>query len=131
MQTCSGGEHPHEVPRSWTLNCEKCSVVKCFSHILSEYNIHCAEALLLHSADEEHDRYHMHHQSSTKAFTRESGALKKAYEQGKFPRSSGYHQLVATAMHYSRCRPGNAKYMKIGWYDKPLRTNQVSVFFNP
>lgn len=128
MQICSGGEHPHEVPGSWALNCKKCSVTKCFSHILSEYNTHCAEALLFHSADEEHDKYHTHHQGSTKAFTRESDALKRAHEQGQSPRSSGYHQLVATAMQYTRCKPGNTKYMNIGWYDKSLRTIQVSIF---
>lgn len=118
MTVCTLRDSSHVVPFPCALACKICHHTKCFSHILSEHRTHSVEALLLHSSDDTHQKYHYNHTAGAKF---EIGAADLV--NGPFE----HQQLVYNAIHFTYCKPVKPQFMKLGWYDANAHMAYVSI----
>jgi hypothetical protein len=124
-RTCSrfSRNDSHEVPFSWGLHCNHCHRSTCFEHILNQFKLHSAEAILLFDMDGTRMKYHQNHMLSSTRYGNNLSDVEKSQKDGSS--TDGRLLLVHITSKYGHCFPLNSKSLQHGWYD-PVQQEEVS-----
>ncbi|EMD37724.1 hypothetical protein CERSUDRAFT_114359 [Gelatoporia subvermispora B] len=113
-RSCRATQDPHRVPFIYTVYCASCHASRCWEHIL-QGGMHVAEGLLLYASNQ--GLWHQRHRDCRAEFEKALPAVEEAEREGAY--SDLRLRLVKAAQRYRNCRPINATFTQVGWYDNP------------
>lgn len=117
----------HRVPEPTLINCKFCHAGRCYKHILSTYNVHSSEALLVSLADNTGKTWHALHQSKRDAYGENYAWIKTMVRMGS--PASLTDRLVYFASNFSSTTPINQA-VSPGFYDTPEAVSLFVVFWD-
>ena len=104
------------------LNCASCHHSKCFNTLLTSYQMHASDALLLHRLDKSHSTFHKRHMDMRREAPRFAPLVKQFQRLGEAPSAELAPFLRTTiALQHRVCRPVFYSLATPGYYDTQMQ----------